>query len=76
MAKQKKTIQRVPYLTKRMLIRKSSSAIRSAADDAMSVAGHVVKAQGNWIVRENQDGSVIRLAELGPKVQPHQIILD
>lgn len=64
------------YVTKRVLLRASFKAVRLASTKAMRLAGHVVKVQDGWVVRENEDGTIERILKLTPKVKPQEIILD
>ncbi|MBK7184060.1 MAG: hypothetical protein IPH89_14715 [Bacteroidetes bacterium] len=43
-----------PYITKRILISTSSSAVRIAQKNALLRAGFVIKASKGWVVRETQ----------------------
>jgi len=52
------------YLTKRLLISKSQKAVRLASSVAFELAGSIVKKEGNQIVREFKDGSIVVLVDL------------
>jgi len=64
------------YLTKRDLIRVASAAIKKASIESMKIAGYVVKAEDGWIVRENADGSIIRLEKLKDYSKFRELVLD
>ena len=64
------------YITKRILVRTSLRAAKIASEKAMRIAGHVVKVQNEWVVREYKDGTIQKILKLSPKVKPQEIILD
>lgn len=64
------------YLTKRSLKKLSSEAFQEASENAMEVAGYVLRAEQGWLVREDADGSVRKLKKLPRKVDASEIILD
>jgi len=53
------------YITKRFVVSKAQSAGRLAALRAMKTMGYVVTVRGEWVVRENQDGTSQRLVRIG-----------
>ncbi len=75
-AKKTANKKKTAYITKRVLLRASFKAVRLASTKAMRLAGHVVKVQDGWIIRENKDGTIERISKLTPKVKPQEIILD
>lgn len=64
------------YITKRILLQTSYRAVKLASKKAMRIAGYIVKVQNEWVVRENEDGTIQRILRLSPKVKPQEIILD
>lgn len=52
------------YITKRILVSKSTKAIQLASDKAMESIGYIVVAKDGWVVREFQDGRIERIEEL------------
>ena len=52
-----------PYITKRILISASSSAVRVAQKNALLRAGFVIKASKGWVVRENPNGTTQKISK-------------
>lgn len=52
------------YLTKRTLVSKAKAAGKKAEKAAMDTMGYVVVAQDGWIVRKNEDGSIVRIQQI------------
>jgi hypothetical protein len=68
---------KLPYVTKRILVSASSSAIREAAEVAMKIAGYIVKAENGWVIKEYKDGTREKISKLDHKAKPaHRIVLD
>jgi len=76
--KKKKTSTKTEkaYMTKRLVVRVASSAVKNASRRAMEVAGYVIKAENGWIVRENIDGSKSRISKITKINHPKEIALD
>lgn len=64
------------YITKRIIINSSRSAVRSAANRAMKTAGYVIKAKNGWIIRENQDGTTEKIRRYRKTTHPVKVVLD
>lgn len=64
------------YVTKRVLVRAASPAVKIASRRAMEVAGYVVKAENGWVVRVDQDGTKSRISKIRNITRPRQIALD
>jgi len=60
----KKTKQRAPYLTKRILISAAKRGIREAADETMRIMGHIVIAKDGWIVKKYANGEIEKIEKL------------
>jgi hypothetical protein len=58
------------------LERVASAAIKKASIESMKIAGYVIKAEYGWIVRENANGSVIRLEKLKDYSKSRELVLD
>lgn len=58
--------QEITYLTKRLLKRQASKAVVEAAENAMEVAGYVIRVEDEWVVKEYKDGTIERLEKLDP----------
>jgi len=52
------------YLTKEVLNRAVRKGVKEAANTAMKTAGSVVSTEGQWVVRNHQDGHVEKLRKL------------
>lgn len=64
------------YVSKRVLVRAASPAIRKAAKEAMRIKGYVIKAENGWVVREDSNGTITRLSRIEPVTRPRTIALD
>lgn len=64
------------YLTKRDLIRVASAAVKKASEASMQIAGYVVKADNGWVVRENMDGSVVKMKKIRNHSKVRKLVLD
>ena len=62
-----------PYLSKRMLVLKSTIAVRRAAKESMEIMGYVVVAEDGWVVKKFKDGRIERLSELEKSNGPHAL---
>lgn len=52
------------YLTKQVLNRAVRKGVKQAAAEAMKTAGSVVTTEGEWVVRQHQDGRIEQLRTL------------
>jgi hypothetical protein len=64
------------YVTKRVIISASRSAVRSAADRAMRTAGYLIMAHNGWLIRQNIDGTIQRLEKYRTINRPHKVVID
>ena len=63
-------------LTDNIFARASTHAIRAASLRAMDLTGYVVKAEGDWIVRVNKDGSRANVSKIESHPRPKILKLD
>ncbi|WP_299761229.1 hypothetical protein [uncultured Pontibacter sp.] len=75
-AKKSAAEKETAYVTKRVLVRAASPAVKRASRRAMEVAGYVVKAENGWVVRVDQDGTKSRITKIRNITRPSQIALD
>lgn len=52
------------YITKRLLVSKSSRAMILASHKAMEIVGYTIKVHKGWVVKEFEDGSIEKIKEL------------
>jgi hypothetical protein len=52
------------YLSKRLLVRKSTLAVKKAAEESMEIMGFVVVAEKGWVLKKFKDGRTERLSKL------------
>jgi|GEM_PF-2970950 len=81
MATQKKKLKKITthpkvYLTKRLVIRQATAAVKRAANRAMQTAGYVIKVKDGYIVRENADGTYKQIKKIATVNRPAHIVLD
>ncbi|GAA4419263.1 hypothetical protein GCM10023187_53400 [Nibrella viscosa] len=72
----KKAQRRRADVTRRVLVRATSAAVRQASQKAMEVSGYIIQAQDGWVVRLDRDGQETRLAPINRVERPAQLILD
>ena len=63
------------YVTKRVVVNSSRAAVRKAAVKAIETVGYTIIAKDGWIVRENKDGSIVKLSKYKP-AHPLRFVLD
>jgi len=56
--------EEVTYLTKRIVKRQAKKAIDEASENAMEVAGYVIRVEDDWVVKEYKDGSIEQIEKL------------
>nr|WP_295924787.1 hypothetical protein [uncultured Dyadobacter sp.] len=67
---------RTSGVTERIIVRESTKAIRAASARAMQITGHVVKAQGGWVVREDKNGKLTKISKIESHARPKKLNLD
>ncbi|PSR56273.1 hypothetical protein AHMF7605_23610 [Adhaeribacter arboris] len=63
-------------LTKEVLVRATSPAVRKASQEAMKIKGFVIKAENGWVVREDKNGTITQLLPTEPVNRSRPIALD
>lgn len=62
--------------TDRLVSKASTKAIRAASARAMALAGYVIKAEGDWVIRVEKDGSVTKVSKIESHPRPKILKLD
>lgn len=60
----KKTKEKEPYLTKRILISAARRGFKEAAEETMAVMGYNIIAKDGWIVKKFPDGRIEKLSKI------------
>ena len=68
--------QKKEYLTTERLRSWTNQAFDKASDEAMEVAGHVVRVEEEWIVKEFADGSIEKIKPLEAIDLPEELLFD
>jgi len=71
-----KTKNNKAYVTKRILVRNSTRAIKNASEKAMDIAGSTVIVRDGWIVRKFESGRIEKIEKLESKVNHKELSLD
>ena len=66
LSKEKQNNASTAYITKRVVVNSSRAAIRKAAAIAIETVGYAIIAKDGWIVRENKDGTIVKLSKYKP----------
>jgi len=52
------------YITKRIVLNTAKIAGKEAATKAMSAMGYVITVKGDWLVRQDEDGTVQKMKRI------------
>jgi len=63
----KKTPRNTVYISKRILVSCTTKAIKEAAENAIKVAGYLIRVEKGWLVKEHFDGYIERIELLDIK---------
>ncbi len=72
----KKSDQKKPYLTKRLLVSAAKRGIRKAAEETMQIMGYNVIAKEGWVVKIFADGSIEKISPIKLVKTPNKLKLD
>ena len=72
----KKSDQKKPYLTKRLLVSAAKRGIRKAAEETMQIMGYNVIAKDGWVVKIFADGSTEKISQIELVKKPNKLKLD
>jgi hypothetical protein len=67
----KKTPRNTVYISKRILVSCTTKAIKEAAENAIKVAGYLIRVEREWLVKEHVDGTIERIEKLKVNSNPH-----
>lgn len=68
--------KKIKYLTKQLLVRKSTKAFQEASEKAMNSVGYIIIARDGWIIKEFKDGKIEQLVELEGHNEKQELTLD
>jgi hypothetical protein len=71
-----KTKKNKAYVTKRIVVRNSTRAIRIASEKAMDIAGSTVIVLDGWVVRKYEDGRIKKIEKLDSTINHEELSLD
>jgi len=60
----KKTPRNTVYISKRILVSCTTKAINEAAENAMKIAGYLIRVEKEWLVKDHFDGTIERIKKL------------
>lgn len=68
--------KRLEYISKRLVVRGSEKAFKTAANKAIRVNGYVVVVKDGWVVKEFLNGKVERIKQIDSLGISQELLLD
>ena len=68
--------KRLEFISKRLVVRGSEKAFKTAANKAIKVNGYVVVVKDGWVVKEFLNGKVERISKIDSSDINQELLLD